>query len=263
VALLDEVIERLRADPLRHIVALKMLGQYPEHARLELREAGPAWAVSAVFPASVSAYDARAYPTAEFLALIDGNAPSSMLALLDELPHAPLVLKTSHRAIARRAVRRGGRFERAFLSFSSIRALTPEAAPVTEGGPGLDPALARAFAHHGNDLEYLDHCFRNGARWFAIRDGAAVCSACLVYRNFDPIWEIAGLFTQPEWRRQGLARRVVTAALRYLHAHNRQPRYQVDTANRASIELARALGLAELLRVEHVSLRAGFPPQRG
>jgi GNAT superfamily N-acetyltransferase len=246
----------LRQDVLRHIVALKMLSSHPEPARLRFLEQGPAWALRAAFPNSGSAYDARNYPGAQFVVLIDGNSVSLMQGLLDDLPGAELVLKTSHPAIARRAVELGGgRLERAFLSFTAGQSLPPAAAQVTDGA-ALDPELAAAFDHFGGDRNSLERCFQEGARWFALRRGRDVHSACVVYQNFDTVWEVARLFTQPEWRRQGLARCVVGAALRYLLIGQRQPRYQVDSANLASVELARSLGLAEFLRMEHVLMPA-------
>lgn len=120
----------------------------------------------------------------------------------------------------------------------------------------LDAELAAAFDEFGNDLKFLADALRRGARWFAIRCGNEVLSACIVYQNFDAVWEIAGVLTRPNLRRQGLARSVVVAALRYLRLHGLQPRYQVDESNLASAGLARGLGLVEFLRTAHVLMPA-------
>lgn len=255
VATTGEVIERLRKEALRHIVALKLLRLYSQHARLQLREEGPNWALTVVFPASVADYDARTYPTAEFVVVVDGNSANMMRALLGDLPAAEIVLKTSHEAIACSALERGGRLQRTFISFTGGERALPIPEDVADG-TALDPDLAEAFARFGNDVSFLDNAFRHGARWFAKRCGNEVRSACVVYQNFESVWEIAGVFTQPEWRRQGLARRVVSAGLQHLLRAKLQPRYQVDAENHASVKLARSLALTEFLRVEHISMPA-------
>jgi len=100
----------------------------------------------------------------------------------------------------------------------------------------------------------LDDAFQHGARAFAVRRQGRVTSACFVYPNFETIWEVAGVFTQPEYRGQGHAKSVVSAALRYLATANRQARYQTTADNTASLRLASSLGLEEFLRVAHVAI---------
>jgi hypothetical protein len=231
----SDVVRRLREDALEHVVALKMLSLYPQRATLHFIEEGSAWALGALFPAAVSEFDLRAYPSAEWLALIDGNSEGLMRGLLGALPRAELVLKTHHRAIARHAMESGdGRLDRTFVSLTTEQAGLRVLAHVSDGGE-LDEALARAFARYGNDVEFLSRAFRQGgARWFAVRGGGTIRSACLVYQNY--------------------AREVVAAALNYLVSTKLQPRYQVDAENFASLAVARSLGLAEFLRVEHVVL---------
>jgi hypothetical protein len=246
-----KIIGRLREEALRHIVALKLLSLYPQHARLQFREEGGTWALTVAFPAKVVEYDARMYPTAEFVVVVDGNSVSMMRALLDELPDAQVVLKTSHDAIARYAVECGGRLQKTSISFTGDERALRVPGDVTDG-TALDPDLAETFACFGNDVSYLDKAFRCGARWFANRRGSEVRSACVVYQNFESVWEVAGVLTQPEWRRQGLARCVVSAALQYLLTRKLQPRYQVDAENQASAGLARSLALSEFLRIEEI-----------
>lgn len=259
-----KVVERLREDVLRHIVALKMLSLHPESATLHFHENGSAWALRVAFPAFISEYDRRTYPSAQFVVLIDGNSVSMMRDLLDDLPRGEIILKTGHDVIARQAVEfGGGRLVRTFVSFTGSARTHHDAVQqrdratltVTDGTV-LDAELAKAFGEFGNDLKFLGDAFQRGARWFAIRRHLEVLSACVVYRNFDAIWETAGVLTRPKVRRQGLARSVVVAALQYLESKGLQPRYQVDECNLASAGLARGLGLVEFLRTEHILLPA-------
>jgi hypothetical protein len=55
-------------------------------------------------------------------------------------------------------------------------------------------------------------------------------------------------------RRQGLAARVVRAAVQHLLGRGLCPRYQTEASNRASIELAHHVGLVEFLRIEHLTV---------
>jgi predicted GNAT family acetyltransferase len=150
-------------------------------------------------------------------------------------------------------VESGGVRQRTFLSFNCSQCAGPVPEDVRDG-TALDPELTEAFARFGNDVSYLADAFRRGARWFAYRCGGEVRSACVVYQNFESVWEVAAVLTQPKWRRRGLARCVVAAGLQYLLRGKLQPRYQVDAENQASVALARSLGLSECLRVEHISM---------
>jgi GNAT superfamily N-acetyltransferase len=249
-------IQRLSSDPLRHVVTLKMLSLFGPHVQLELFDNGAGWATKAIFPAAVSGYDRRWYPTADFIVLVDGNSPDCMVRILDDLPRSELLLKISNRAAAQHATDLlGGQLQRTFISFTAARA--GEVAPHdVMHGCELHDEMTLSFIDAGYGRDELDACFRRGGRWFAKAKGARPSSACFVYENFGKVWEIAGVFTQPDLRRQGLARRVVAAATRHLLENNLQPRYQVDAKNVASIGLARSLEFEEFLRVEHVRVPA-------
>jgi GNAT superfamily N-acetyltransferase len=129
----------------------------------------------------------------------------------------------------------------------------PEAAPpgVVESG-GLVPEVARMLSNNGYTPEDLAAQFAAGARWFATQEGGRTVSAGFVFPNFDAVWEIGGLFTEPGWRRQGRARRIVVAALNHLVSRSRVPRYQARSDNLESIRLAQAAGLREFLRLDHL-----------
>jgi RimJ/RimL family protein N-acetyltransferase len=113
--------------------------------------------------------------------------------------------------------------------------------------------LAALFDRNGYGAPALARHFADGARWFAIHRDGAPAAACFVFRNFGPVWEIAGVHTAPAARRQGLARRVVRAALVHLLERGVLPRYQTSAANEGSVALARGIGLIEFLRIEHVA----------
>lgn len=82
-------------------------------------------------------------------------------------------------------------------------------------------------------------------------------AAGIVFKNFGSVREIGGLFTVEGFRRQHHALRIVEAALKSLIDQGRIPRYQVRSDNTPSIALARACGLREFLRMEH--LRTDLP----
>ncbi len=82
-----------------------------------------------------------------------------------------------------------------------------------------------------------------------------MASACFVFQNYKQIWEIAGVSTQPDFRRQGLGSIIVSGALKYLSGSGLVPRYQVRWDNHASIRLAKSCGLIEFLQLDHYILR--------
>lgn len=81
-------------------------------------------------------------------------------------------------------------------------------------------------------------------------DGMVV-ACCFVQAIGGQIWEIGGLFTQPSYRRRGLASALVETALHVLAQRDVLARYQVHEQNLASRQLAEAIGLRQFVIVEH------------
>src|SRR5262245_59052969 len=100
----SEAIQRLRGDPMRHLVALKMLTLYGAQAQLQLTDSEAGWALRATFPIHVTEFDRKNYSSAACFVLIDGTDPVAMIRLLGELPRAEVILKTSHEPVSRHAV---------------------------------------------------------------------------------------------------------------------------------------------------------------
>jgi len=251
-----DAIALLRSDPLRHLVALKMLTLYGDQAELKLVRGLAGWALSATFPIHVTEFDRKNYPSAAFFVVMDGTDPAAMIPLLGELPRAKVIVKTSHDAVAQHAVsHQGGRALRAFTSFTGSEGVRAGNIDNVTEEVNLTQDVADALiAAGGYGQTELDEAFEHGARSFVVRRRGRVISACFVYPNFEIIWEIAGVFTHPEHRGHGHAKSVVTAALRQLAAANLLARYQTTSDNTASLRLASSLGLREFLRVAHIAV---------
>lgn len=252
----SDAIVLLRADPLRHLVALKMLTLHGDQAELKLVRGDGGWGLSATFPIHVTEFDRKSYPSAEFFVLMDGTDTPAMIQLLADLPRTEVIVKTSHPPVAEHAVSNlGGRALRTFISFTAGAGARGASVAVVTEEAKLTPDVADALvAAGGYGQTELAEAFQQGARSFAVRRGGRALSACFVYPNFETIWEVAGVFTQPEHRGQGLAKSVVSAALQYLAAARLRARYQVTADNTASLRLASSLGLEEFLRVAHIAI---------
>jgi len=254
----DEAVELLRRDPLRHIVTLKMLARYGEHMDLRCVSESGTWALMSLLPTELSEYDSRAYATTRLVVLIDGNSATLKLRLFDDLPRTDMVVKTYDGAVKRHVTNQlAGEPTASFASFSAPSNLMLPACEAILESSTLSEEAALIFGEAGYSHRELEKWFRDGSCWFGIRKSGTLVSACFLYRNFDSVWEIAGVFTDPKHRRQRFATTVVTAALKYLLELQRLPRYQVPTTNTASMQLARSIGLQEFLRLDHFLVRRG------
>jgi GNAT superfamily N-acetyltransferase len=260
----QRALELLAGDPLRHIVSLKMLARLRDDADVRLIERATDWGARLLFPGSAFEYDARHYGPDCDIAIIEGNSEAPQLALLDELPSSSVVLKAHDPAVIRRAQAFGARPVEAFCSFT-VPGGSPSPCPPHSAAPDvaeigcrssheLSPQTHALFRQNGYGRTELERYFADGARWFAVERSGSLIAACFVFRNFGPVWEIAGVHTDPRHRRQGLAIRVVNAAVQHLLASGARPRYQTAASNPASLELARRVGLVEFLRMEHLRL---------
>jgi RimJ/RimL family protein N-acetyltransferase len=81
--------------------------------------------------------------------------------------------------------------------------------------------------------------------------GGDTLSACVAFEIYGRIWEVGGVVTAASLRRRGFGARVVRTALAELAERALIPRYQVEAHNKASIALAKAVGLAPFLTIVH------------
>ncbi len=212
------------------------------------------WALVSLFSTYAFEYDRQTYPDRDLVVLVDGTSSAAKLKLLDGLPLCALVVKTYDETVKAYFERqRAARLFRSFLSFTASDSIhLPLADSEVRQGTALPTDVARMFAENGYLDNEIARYFSDGARWFSIMDGERARSAGFVFRNFEAVWEIGGIFTDPEARRKGLARRIVETALRFLMEQGRIPRYQVRSDNVASIGLAEASGLRQFLKMDHL-----------
>jgi ribosomal protein S18 acetylase RimI-like enzyme len=252
----ETILSLLRRDPLRHVVTLKTMATLGEAVESRFLRGDAGWALLSLLPAELSEFDRNTYPEARLVALVDGDSPEAVRALLARLPSECLVVKTHDPGVGGQLIRdMGARAGLSFVSFTTApgESLGPTPAAVIDSG-ALTPEAERLFRGNGYGHEELERFFAHGARWFGLEREGAVVSACMVRPNYEVVWEVGALSTDPRWRRQGLARQVVTAAIGHLLRRALTPRYQVRSNNSASIGLATSLGLREFLRMEHFVL---------
>jgi GNAT superfamily N-acetyltransferase len=241
-----------------------MLNSYGDAMTMTLHRDGPDWALLSLLPVRASDWDRKMYPDAEYIAFVEGSSSALKLGMLEKLPDCRLVVKTGDPRVQEFLSRRPGA-----ARVTSFRSFTtgPESEKA-RGTPGALPEEGRddtpwhLFALNGYEPDELRRYFENGARWFGCRLGDGLRAACFVYQNYKEVWEIAGVYTEPAFRRRGLARAVVVAALIWLRSQGKIPRYQVREDNTASISLAESCGLVEFLRVDHFVLSPQGPIPR-
>lgn len=248
----QNVIDELARNPLRHVVLLKHLLAYPEHVKVH-RVSGPEGAATLVaLDTSVSPYDRQAYPMAAVAAFVSSDHPALTASLMSHVPRGVgIVFKLSKEAdlapvrsqfpVTRRT---------AFASFTSAGGFAPVPGVHITSAPG--DAAFRLFETQGHDRAWLEPLLLSGGAFACVaeRDGDTL-SACFAFENYGPVWEVGGVVTAPAHRRRGLGMRVVRAALAELRERGLAPRYQVEEHNKASIGLARSVGLVPLLTIVH------------
>jgi GNAT superfamily N-acetyltransferase len=248
----QDVIDALAHDPLRHIVLLKQLQAYPEHVKVH-RVCGAEGAATLVsLDTSTSPYDRQAYPRAAVAAFVSSDHPELTALLVSHLPRGVgIVFKLSSEAdlapvesqfsVTRRT---------AFVSFTSAGGVEPAPGVEITSAPG-DTAF-QMFETQGHDRAWLIPLLRSGKAFACVaKRGGDAASACLAYENYGAVWEVGGVVTAPSHRRQGLGTLVVRTALAELAGRRLAPRYQVEEHNAASIALARSVGLVPFLTIVH------------
>ena len=257
----EKILAYLNMNRLKHLVHLKYLNLYSEvisrHYIAQKDQVG----LLLSYPTHAVSWDRHLYPESKYVLLPTASDRTMAAQLLSAVQQqfstgTPLVFKFCD-TLTKSVFEEGYalHYADAYLSYTAdpdaVFALPDQVVCRSE----LTGDCAALYITNGYDREDLNGYFAHGAMSFTIYEQVlehqtAVCS-CMVYQNFENIWEIGGVHTIPAARRRGLARQVVSAALHTLLQQGKTPRYMASAKNTASIQLATTLGLRLCLRFEH------------
>lgn len=250
----SQALAYLQTDILRNIVALKMLKAFGPVIQSAYTEAGSSRGALLLLPTQAFSYDAQTYPDCDFTVLLSTSDPTATQRLLPQIPRdRRLIFKfidpQDQQIVAQHlALRR----TRAFFSYTSRpdSAFSPAADVIVS--QAVDERCYPLYAQQGYSREEVDGYFAQGdAVSCTVYQEEQAVASCFAYLNFEPVWEIGGVYTLPTERRKGYGASVVTSALHALIQRGRVPRYQVHEANHASIGVAERLGLQRFVTMEH------------
>ena len=254
-------VERLSTDAFENLMTLKMLTMFPSECQTTLWTNSTGWACRTELGARVSAWDKFNYPHAKTIIIIDGTSDSLMRHAIESSDSDHAVFKVHHprcNAVLTTALnfKRVNTFLSFTLSTSSRKRGTTQPSWI-ERHAAFNPEASRAFSSSGyTEDEFRSHLER-GAQWFAARIDRKIASFCLAYPNHGQVWEVGAVLTDASYRRRGLAKAVVSAALSYVLDHGLVPRYQFHESNTASRALAQSIGLTHALTVDHFAHDVG------
>ena len=260
-AVYSKAVDYLNTEPFKHLSSLKYLTLYKDKLTgVELLEENGLWAVRVTLPTSFLSYDTLHYPGAREAVFVNGTSDPLRYRLLETLPEKPYVIRLNEE-LDLTGLKSSYEINpgHTYISYSRNKpeGVLPELLPPQKELTSQAVGLFQQNSYSGEDLKKY---FNNGSVWFGILEEEKLKSACFVYKNYESIWEIAGVRTLSDEQGKGYGRKVVIAALNYLHNKNQTPRYEAEIRNNPSLNLAQSLGLQEFLRIRHFLLE---PRDRG
>ena len=246
--------QRLSSDELANLMTLKMLNLFPENCETTLFEDRSAWACLTELDVAASFWDRATYPHLSKVVLIDGDSERLLARAFAAADKDNVVFKV-HSAYLKSLLAGlpGARCVQSFLSCTRTPpdAGEPDSDPAISESSVLTPDAIESFSVNGYTPEELHAYFVRGARLFNLDiDGKSV-SRCFIFLNYGEIWEIAGVYTEPESRKKGYAQRLVRHAVLAIEESGGICRYQFKSDNSGSRAVARAVGLDCFLEVDH------------
>ncbi|WP_313637244.1 GNAT family N-acetyltransferase [Paenibacillus sp.] len=249
----DQIMTRLRKEPLKNVSLLKMITSFHEVMESHLVEHGDQWGVLMLLPVTAYAYDHRVYPQADYIVFMDYSNPELFPALLQLLPlEAKFVFKlqdvkytkalSAHFSIEK---------VRGFFSYSTTEGQIFLKDEEVEINHLVDDRLIPLWAANHYTKDEIEDYFQSGAFSVSIFQGDNPVSTCLAFRNEETIWEIGAVHTLESSQRNGYAKKVVRTAIQETLALGYIPRYHVLETNQASIKLAESIGLVPCVHLEH------------
>lgn len=247
--------ERLSSHILQNITLLKMIDTYGSKLGCKMLERDCYWGLLLSLPIEFSSYDLRTYPHAESVYLMAGTDAGLLSRLLDDAldSNKPVVFKvqrTEYRLLLEQKLELARM--RSFYSYSCVEPFPDMKQDEVIEGDKLQEDLLPLWLSNGYELQELVNLFTLGARSYSFYKHGKPASSCLVFRNYDRVWEVGAVHTAEEYRGKGYAKKVVQAAVNQLLSRNLVPRYQVEDDNLPSILLAESLGLTRVVTLEHL-----------
>jgi predicted GNAT family acetyltransferase len=243
----------LQRELLSNVIILKTLAAYPNVMQVHYEVSGVDAGVLALLPTSVSLFDYATYPTADFVVMLAATRPQLVQALLPYIPTGGnLVFKLTDPMI-RAVIEQTFPLTRltAYVSYTARAGQSFAPAAQVRVASHLDERCLDLFLAQGHTRSEVEQIFaRTDTLLFTIEQPDLV-AVCFTYQNFAHIYEIGGLYTVPQARRQGYARSLVETALYTLSRRQLIPRYVVKETNLPSIRLAKALDLQPFVTMEH------------
>lgn len=249
-----QALAYLQTNLLRNIVALKMLKAFGSVIKSYYTEQGSSQGALLLLPTQAFSYDAQTYPDSDFVVLLSASDRAACERLLPQIPRDrklvfKLIDRQDHAILAQQLPLQR---TRAFFSYTSRPGSQFMPAAEVVVSAEVDERCYALYAQQNYSRAEIDGYFAQGdALSCTIYQAEAAVASCFAYLNFEPVWEIGGVYTVPSERRKGYAARVVQSALHALVSRERVPRYQVHEANHASIGVAEALGLERFVTMEH------------
>lgn len=248
-----ELINDLEREPLRNVVLLKQLAAFPEHTTgyRATNHAGVA-AHLVVVDARASSYDRETYPMAARVALISSNDAAMTARVIAVLPRDQGIVFKLASAVDREVVASRFPIERkaAFHSFTADSKFERDESVRVSGQ--LEDLAIDLLEAQGHSRGWLLPLLRSGRAFVCDLDvGGKLASVCIAFESYGRVWEVGGVVTPEPFRGRGLAGRVVRSALAVLSERGLIARYQVNSANHASLSVARKIGLKHFLALEH------------
>lgn len=248
-------VEYLKSNTLKHLSTLKHLFLYKDNVTIDLIEDSLKWALLVKIPTKFLSYDSATYPNANQAIFLNGTSDELKYYLLDKLPDDNYILRLNENLnLATYKNRFQVAVGNSYVSYSCSSIDDIYRDDMVLGNPNITDKAIDIIKRNGYTEPEIRKYFNNGAIWFGYIIDDIIRSICFVYRNYEDIWEIAGVHTPETERMKGYARIVVTSALAYILDRRLIPRYEADVRNVNSIKLTESLKMKQFLRVDHFLL---------
>jgi RimJ/RimL family protein N-acetyltransferase len=243
IIVMHQALVYLEQKPLQNITGLKMLYTYPESCTVQTLETGVLILLSPI----AMPYDRETYPDAAQIVLLYADSSQTAQVLLGFVPKKyPIIWKIISELVTQEIKQEFTLTrERAFISFTDAKPFVSDSAVRISRSPSQ--SALEAYAALGHEASWLANLLEQNKAFCCELEG----SVCFAFANYENIWEVGGVFTQPEARGQGLAARVVRTCIAKLQRHGLRSRYQVHEDNLASIAVAQHLGLEQVCTMVH------------
>jgi RimJ/RimL family protein N-acetyltransferase len=226
---------------LKHIEKLKEKGIYFTNDQMTC--------FGITFKPEATVYDSIDYPGYASISIVNSENDIQLFDFIDTLPLGKNIIKINRELESEKFKKMNH-----FLSLTCSNAFYVENKKSIKSQNFVTDRFSALLENVQYTAQDVNEILLKIGKIFYIEENSIPISCCIIYKNYENIWEVGAVSTDPLHQGKGYAQKVVSKATAHILKNNHIPRYHVNKNNKKSLSLAIKINYEKFLEIIHYEI---------